>query len=264
MGTNVFPLLRRRAALKEGCPLSIIPQRRVVVVCQRSKARQSRIQANDLESVFELNCPLEDRSRRPCNRCHRHSIVRTVLLDTALRLIFALLAFGQFSPAGAVWMIRLAVDTRRQLRNGAVEEGSVREAPDNTNIRKLLLNHTHSSIGHFPGVAAAINDKRPEIQILAGKVLAYLDSPGAQRAIAAMALTGGNSLEVRVAAFGLLATSAKLNANMLVELMIDGIYALINSEQTDPGLRSAAAAAYGALNLPSQKVKDLILDQAKK
>ncbi len=113
-------------------------------------------------------------------------------------------------------------------------------------------------------LAAAINDKRPEIQILAGKVLAYLDSPGAQRAIAAMALIGGNSLEVRVAAFESLATSAKLNANMLVELMIDGIYALIGSEQTDPALRSAAAAAYGALNLPSQKVKDLILDQAKK
>jgi hypothetical protein len=28
-------------------------------------------------------------------------------------------------------------------------------------------------------------------------------------------------------------------------------------------LRTAAAAAYGALNLPSRKVKDLILDQAK-
>jgi len=113
-------------------------------------------------------------------------------------------------------------------------------------------------------LAAAINDKRPEIQILAGKVLAYIDSPDAQRAIAAMALTEGNSLEVRVAAFESLATSAKVNASMLVEPMIDGIYALIGSEQTDPALRSAAAAAYGALNLPSQKVKDLILDQAKK
>lgn len=113
-------------------------------------------------------------------------------------------------------------------------------------------------------LAAAINDKRPQIQILAGKVLAYIDSPDAQRAIAAMALTEGNSLEVRVAAFESLATSAKLNANMLLEQMIDGVYALISTEQTDPALRSAAAAAYGALNLPSQKVKDLILDQAKK
>ncbi|HLB74074.1 MAG TPA: HEAT repeat domain-containing protein [Sedimentisphaerales bacterium] len=113
-------------------------------------------------------------------------------------------------------------------------------------------------------LAAATNDKRPEIQILAGKVLAYLDSPDAQRAIAAMALAEGNSPEVRVAAFESLATSAKLNACMLVDQMVDGIYALISSDQTDPDLRSAAAAAYGALNLPSQKVKDLILDQAKK
>ena len=45
--------------------------------------------------------------------------------------------------------------------------------------------------------------------------------------------------------------------------MVDGIYALTSSDQTDPNLRSAAAAAYGALNLPSQKAKDLILDQAK-
>jgi len=50
---------------------------------------------------------------------------------------------------------------------------------------------------------------------------------------------------------------------MLIDQMLDGVYALIKSEQTDPDLRSAAAAAYGALNLPSQKVKDLILDQAK-
>jgi hypothetical protein len=39
--------------------------------------------------------------------------------------------------------------------------------------------------------------------------------------------------------------------------------ARISSGETDPDLRSAAAAAYGTLNLPSRKVKDLILDQAK-
>ncbi len=50
---------------------------------------------------------------------------------------------------------------------------------------------------------------------------------------------------------------------MLVESMVDSIYTLISSDETDAELRSAAAAAYGALNLPSRKVKDLILDQAK-
>jgi len=109
----------------------------------------------------------------------------------------------------------------------------------------------------------ATNDKRAEIQTLTAEILAYLNSPDAQRAIAAMALSSDNSLEVRISAFESLATSAKLNANMLIDQMLDGIYALISSDQTDPALRSAAAAAYGALNLPSQKVKDLILDQAK-
>ncbi len=109
----------------------------------------------------------------------------------------------------------------------------------------------------------AVNDKRPEIQVFVGQILAHLDSPNAQRAISVMALSSQNNLDVRIAAFESLAISAKLHANMLMEQMVDGIYALIRSDDTDPKLRSAASSAYGALNLPSQKVKDLILDQAK-
>jgi len=110
---------------------------------------------------------------------------------------------------------------------------------------------------------SATGDKRTQIQILAGQTLAYLDSPGAQRAIAAMALDANNGLDVRIAAFDSLATSAKVNANMLPDDAIDAVYSLIGSNETDPALRSAAAAAYGALNLPSRKVKDLILDQSR-
>ncbi len=108
---------------------------------------------------------------------------------------------------------------------------------------------------------SAVRDER--IQTLAGQILAYLDSPGAQRAIAAMALEANNAPDVRISAFISLATSAKLNANMLPDETIDAIYALISSDATDTELRSTAAAAYGALNLPSRKAKDLILDQAK-
>ena len=112
-----------------------------------------------------------------------------------------------------------------------------------------------------PALESATNDKR--IQILAGQVLAYINSPGAQRAIAAMALETSNDPDVRISAFHSLANSAKLNANMLPDETIDAIYALIKSNETEAELRSSAAAAYGALNLPSRKVKDLILDQAK-
>ena len=112
-------------------------------------------------------------------------------------------------------------------------------------------------------LVAAVNDERKQIQILSGQILAHLDSPGAQRAIAGMALNDNNAPDVRISAFNSLATSAKLNANMLVDPMVSAIYSLISSDNTPPEIRSAAAAAYGALNLPSQKVKDLILDQAK-
>ncbi len=109
----------------------------------------------------------------------------------------------------------------------------------------------------------ATKDKRTEIQVFAGQILARLCSPDAQRAIAAMALSEANSLDVRISAFACLAISAKLNANLLDEQKVDAIYLLVSSKDIDPALRGAAAAAFGALNLPSQKVKNLILDQAR-
>jgi hypothetical protein len=104
---------------------------------------------------------------------------------------------------------------------------------------------------------------RVEMQVLAAEVLAQMESPQAQRAIINMALSDKNSSEVRIAAFGSLAVSAKQNANLLLTEQIDAIYALVSSTQTEPRLRAAAAGAFGALNLPSEKVKTLILDQAK-
>jgi hypothetical protein len=77
-----------------------------------------------------------------------------------------------------------------------------------------------------------------------------------------MALDQENHRDIRISAFESLAVSAKLNANLLDDAGIDVLYALVGSQEADPELRSAAAAAYGALNLPSRKVKDLIVDQA--
>ncbi|MBW8041847.1 MAG: hypothetical protein FVQ85_17865 [Planctomycetes bacterium] len=112
-------------------------------------------------------------------------------------------------------------------------------------------------------VINATRDSRADIQMLSGQVLAYLTSPDAQRAIAAMALDENNAMDVRITAFNSLATSAKFNANLLDAVTVNAVYTLVSSPQADPALRSAAARAYGSLNLPSQKVKDLILDQSK-
>ncbi|MGE5293958.1 MAG: HEAT repeat domain-containing protein [Solirubrobacterales bacterium] len=115
----------------------------------------------------------------------------------------------------------------------------------------------------LPALVAGTKDTQQEIQVLSAQVLAYLNSPNAQRAIAEMAMEANAELPAKVAAFEALIDSAKLYGDMLPDANVDAIYKLIQSTETDPVLRAAAAAAYGALNLPSQKVKDLILDQAK-
>ena len=112
-------------------------------------------------------------------------------------------------------------------------------------------------------IVASKGSSQQEIQVLAGQTLAYLNTATAQRAIADVALDATAVMDVRVAAFESLADSAKVNGSQLADAAIDQIYGLISSDQTEADLRAAAAAAYGALNLPSQKVKNLILDQAK-
>jgi hypothetical protein len=78
-----------------------------------------------------------------------------------------------------------------------------------------------------------------------------------------MALKEDNEIEVRIAAFDALAISAKVNANLLLDEQINQIYSIVQSTTVDTELRSSAAAAFGSLNLPSRKVKDLILYQSK-
>ncbi|HUV40560.1 MAG TPA: HEAT repeat domain-containing protein [Sedimentisphaerales bacterium] len=109
----------------------------------------------------------------------------------------------------------------------------------------------------------ATKGRDTRMQILAGRVLAYLKSPIAQRSVAAMSLDANNDINVRIGALGSLGESAKVNGNLLEDGTINAIYSLVASAKIDVRLRSAAAAAFGALNLPSQKVKDLILDQAR-
>ena len=103
----------------------------------------------------------------------------------------------------------------------------------------------------------------PTMQMLAAEVLAYQESPEAQRSIAAMAMADQNANEIRISAFNSLVLSAKVNANLLLAEQIDAIYGLVSSLEADADLRAAAAGAYGALNLPSEQVKSLILDQSK-
>lgn len=115
----------------------------------------------------------------------------------------------------------------------------------------------------LPALIEVTEQTNPAMRMTAAQTLAYFSSPDAQSAIAAMALDDRNDQVVRIAAFASLVQSAKVNANLLRGEQIDAIYALVSSTETDPDLRTAAAGAYGALNLPSEQVKELILDQSK-
>jgi hypothetical protein len=115
----------------------------------------------------------------------------------------------------------------------------------------------------LPALIEVTQQPDPQMQVLASQVLARLESPQAQRAIAEMALAQQNDKAVRIATFASLALSAKINANLLLSEQVDAIYSLVGSTETESDLRAAAAGAYGALNLPSEQVKRLILDQSK-
>ncbi|MHC4257002.1 MAG: HEAT repeat domain-containing protein [Planctomycetota bacterium] len=115
----------------------------------------------------------------------------------------------------------------------------------------------------LPALIEVTQQPDPQMQVLASQVLAHLESPQAQRAIAEMALAQQNDKAVRIATFASLALSAKINANLLLSEQVDAIYSLVGSTETESDLRAAAAGAYGALNLPSEQVKRLILDQSK-
>jgi len=102
-----------------------------------------------------------------------------------------------------------------------------------------------------------------ELKTVACRALAYLGTSAAQQAIADVALKAENGQDLRVVALEALSVSAKVNGSLLADQTVNAIYGLIHSGQTEPRLRAAAATAFGSLNLPSRKVKDLILDQAK-
>ena len=197
-------------------------------------------------------------------------LVKALSFDDRAVRYSAAIAIGAAGPTSEFMGSKLIIENLAKAvgRKGAAELGD--ELADTYAIRAVeVLNKlavTRNSVvdmlGALESLVESTKSSWPQMQNMAGDVLARLDSPDAQRAIADMALSTQNSADVRKYAFDSLAISAKLNANLLTDEQIDAIYSLISSDATDAELRSTAAIAYGALNLPSRRVKDLILDQA--
>lgn len=126
----------------------------------------------------------------------------------------------------------------------------------------LARNHVVDLSKARDALVQATRDNRIDLRVLAAELLAYDSDASAQQAIAKMALSAENSRGIRVSAFESLTVSAKLNGSLLTDREIDDIYSLVSNTGTQTQLQNAAAISYGALNLPSKKIKSLILDQA--
>jgi hypothetical protein len=107
---------------------------------------------------------------------------------------------------------------------------------------------------------AALGDKRPEIVKAVGEAVALINSPRSQGALADRAGDAKNLAEIRIALYKSLATSAKFFGNHLDPNEVNDLQQAVMGEK-DLNVRSAAAEARGALNLPAQDVKPLILQR---
>jgi hypothetical protein len=109
---------------------------------------------------------------------------------------------------------------------------------------------------------AALTQPSEELRIACCNALAFINSPPAQQAIAAVALSVEQSPSLRKAAFSALAESGRRYGNRLeppaVEKLLDQAIGI-----QDLDLRTAASQAMGALNLRGRPVAGVILEYSK-
>lgn len=108
-----------------------------------------------------------------------------------------------------------------------------------------------------PALIGALSSPEERLQTSAASALALINAPEAQRAIAHVALSSGNSVTLRVSAFSSLSESARTHGDMLEESQITELVTLA-AKETDLVIRTAASQALGAINLASNKASEII------
>ncbi|HAU38391.1 MAG TPA: hypothetical protein DCX07_11850 [Phycisphaerales bacterium] len=107
-------------------------------------------------------------------------------------------------------------------------------------------------------LVSALSDKRQAVQVAAAKALAVVNDAAAQGALAKFAIDAAGDEKVRVAAFAALAESIRTHGNQLADAASQAVLDVVQA----PGsaeLKNAAAQAAGAMNLPSEKIIQLIV-----
>jgi hypothetical protein len=113
-----------------------------------------------------------------------------------------------------------------------------------------------------PAVMMALDDQRPEIAHAAANSLGLLNSREAQAALATKALDEKTPDEFKIILLKDLSVHAKFYGNMLDQGLIESLGKLAETA-ANLDVKSAAAEALGALNLRSEQIKVLIVNQAR-
>ncbi|HZZ43356.1 MAG TPA: HEAT repeat domain-containing protein [Tepidisphaeraceae bacterium] len=113
-----------------------------------------------------------------------------------------------------------------------------------------------------PALLSALSAASPDLVRAVGDVLSQLNSKDAQIGLLNKSLDEKTADDLKISLLGNLATNAKFYGNQLDEPSIVTLEKAVH-DAANLQVRSAAAEARGALNLPADQAKKLILEQSK-
>jgi hypothetical protein len=111
-----------------------------------------------------------------------------------------------------------------------------------------------------PTLLNSLADKRPEVAEAAASVLGVVDSKIAQSAILERALDDKTSDDVKTSFYRSLAVSARNFGGRIDDSELDSLQKVVEGT-LPPDVRTAAAQYRGALNVPADEAKHLIIEQ---
>ncbi|HYO10628.1 MAG TPA: hypothetical protein VER17_16800, partial [Tepidisphaeraceae bacterium] len=111
-------------------------------------------------------------------------------------------------------------------------------------------------------VLLSLRDPRPDVVKAAGDALAHMNARAGQSALLQQAIAPNASDDVRVSLLKSLSISAKFFGNRLQAQQVTTLDQLVEGAQNQD-VKNAAAEARGALNLPAQQSKTLIVNQSR-
>lgn len=131
-------------------------------------------------------------------------------------------------------------------------------------LAKIAINHSpvYDISMAQPLLLAALEDVRPDIVKYDATVLGLIDGAEIQPAVLQKATDDKTSDDLKVALFQSLATNARNFGNKLNSDQVEVVQKVVASAP-NIDVRTAASEARGALDLPADQAKKLIIDQAK-